>query len=158
MTHLWKKLSSKGKIWLFKGFLNVEECKINLYVVFSGASVIHVWWTIKRLWNRKGFPMDVVTLCSVLVLVKFYLNDWYSWAVVFDYERALKIGWIVYIHCELFLWQFSSIQFTLYLLNTTLFLTILYSLHFTYVCMCWKSISFVLESMKFYFKFFKGKF
>lgn len=158
MTHLWKKLSSKGKIWLFKGFLNVEECKINLYVVFSGASVIHVWWTIKRLWNRKGFPMDVVTLCSVLVLVKFYLNDWYSWAVVFDYERALIIGWIVYIHCELFLWQFSSIQFTLYLLNTTLFLTILYSLHFTYVCMCWKSISFVLESMKFYFKFFKGKF
>lgn len=158
MTHLWKKLSSKGKIWLFKGFLNVEECKINLYVIFSGASVIHVWWTIKRLWNRKGFPMDVVTLCSVLVLVKFYLNDWYSWAVVFDYERALIIGWIVYIHCELFLWQFSSIQFTLYLLNTTLFLTIFYSLHFTYVCMCWKSISFVLESMKFYFKFFKGKF
>lgn len=158
MTHLWKKLSSKGKIWLFKGFLNVEECKINLYVVFSGASVIHVWWTIKRLWNGKGFPMDVVTLCSVLVLVKFYLNDWYSWAVVFDYERALIIGWIVYIHCELFLWQFSSIQFTLYLLNTTLFLTILYSLHFTYVWMCWKSISFVLESMKFYFKFFKGKF
>lgn len=130
-------------------------------MVFSGASVMHVWWTIKRLWNRKGFPMDVVTLCSVLVLVKFYLNDWYSWAVVFDYERALIIGWIVYIIANC---SFGNLaQFNLHYIYWILLYFWQFSTRFTshmYECveslfpLSWNPWSFILSFSRVSFKSF----